>query len=651
MKYEELAKDILEHVGGKENVSSLAHCITRLRFKLKDESKADTEYLKKREGIVTVIQSGGQYQVVIGNHVPDVYNAVTQVGNLNAEGEVPVDDNQEKGNVLSQFIDIVSKIFQPILGPLAAAGMLKGLAAVLMAAGVETTSGTYQLIQAAGDGLFHFLPIFLAFTASKRFGLTHFTGMAVAAAMLYPSLAVPTDMAPLYTLFGGTIFESPIYMTFLGIPVILMSYASSVIPIILATYFGSIVEKWIKNIIPDVVKLFLVPFFTLLIVVPAAILVIGPIATWLSTLVGTSVSAIYNLSPIVAGAIMGGFWQVFVMFGLHWGLVPIAINNVATTGFDTFLATTAGVSFAQTGVIIAILLKTREAKVKQLSIPAIISGLFGVTEPAIYGISLPMKKPFVLSCIAGAVSGMLAGFFQLTSYTMGGLGLFLLPSAIDPAGVNTFNFWELAIVMIVGLVLGFLLVYFTKIPTLYEDTAIETTGTSTNGTITDSTVSASAIKTSNNVTEKDLIASPMTGETVELSHIKDEAFSTGALGKGIAIQPIDGKVYAPANGTITILFPTLHAIGLTTENGTEILIHVGMDTVQLEGEGFMAHVKQGDKVVAGQLLLSVDLDVIRGKGYETITPVIVTNTNDYTDILSTKDKDLANGDYLLSIVG
>ena len=650
MKYDDLAKDILEHVGGSENVKSLHHCVTRLRFKLKDEDKADTEYLKKKEGVVTVVQSGGQYQVVIGNHVPDVYDAVVKIGNLDAGGEVPADD-EEKGNVFNQFIDIVSKIFQPILGPLAAAGMLKGLAAVLAAAGVATTSGTYILIQAAGDGLFNFLPFFLAFTASKRFGMTAFTAMAVAAAMLYPSLAVPADAAPLYTLFGGTMFESPIYMTFLGIPVILMSYASTVIPIILAVFFGAKVEKVMKRIVPDVVKLFLVPFFTLLIVVPVSILVIGPIATWLSTLIGSSVAAVYNLSPIIAGAIMGGFWQVFVMFGLHWGFVPIAINNVFTLGFDALLATTAGVSFAQTGAVIAILLKTREAKVKQLSIPAIISGFFGVTEPAIYGITLPMKKPFILSCVAGAIAGALAGFFQLVGYTIGGLGIFLIPGAIDPAGVNTFNLVELIIVMVVALVLGFLMVYFTKIPTLYEETAPQTAGVDLSNMPTDATVSASSTKNTDNVTEKDLIASPMSGNAVELANIKDEAFATGALGKGIAIQPTDGKGYAPANGTVTLLFPTKHAIGITTENGTELLIHVGMDTVQLEGEGFTAHVQQGDNVTAGQLLLTVDLEAIQEKGYDTVTPVIITNSNDFTDVLPTKDEHLTNGDYLLSVVG
>ncbi|SFH72148.1 beta-glucoside-specific PTS transporter subunit IIABC [Pisciglobus halotolerans] len=647
MKYEEIAKDIIEHVGGRENVNSLAHCITRLRFKLKDESKADTDYLKKREGIVTVIKSGGQYQVVIGNHVPDVYDAVVKVGNLNAEGEVEADEG-EKGNLLNQFIDMISKIFQPILGPLAATGMLKGLAAVLVAFGVAPTSGTYLLIQAAGDGLFNFLPIFLAFTASKRFGLTPFTGMAIAAAMLYPSLINPTDIEPLYTLFAGTIFESPIYMTFLGIPVILMSYASSVVPIILATFFGAKVEKLMKKIVPDVVKLFFVPFLTLLIVVPITILAIGPIATWAATLLGAGVSVIYNISPVIAGALMGGLWQILVMFGLHWGIVPIAINNLSTMGYDTLLQTVVGVSFAQTGAIIAIAMKTKEAKVRQLSIPAIISGFFGVTEPAIYGISLPMKKPFILSCVAGAITGAVAGFYRLTGYAMGGLGIFALPSAIDPSGVNSFNVWAALIVFALGLVLGFLLVYFTKIPTLYEEPAVETAAPKAVSPVAGkSTVPANAAHT----VEKDLIASPMTGDTIGLEDVKDEAFSTGALGKGIAIQPVDGNVYAPANGTITILFPTRHAIGMTTENGTEILIHIGMDTVQLDGEGFTAHVKQGDKVVAGQLLLTVDLEKLKARGYETITPIIVTNTGNFIDILPTKENHLANGDYLLSVLG
>ncbi|MDB6353137.1 beta-glucoside-specific PTS transporter subunit IIABC [Trichococcus sp. K1Tr] len=645
MKYEELAKDIVDHIGGKENVRSLAHCVTRLRFKLVDESKADTEYLKKREGIVTVIQSGGQYQVVIGNHVPDVYEAVNAVGGLNGGGEVAAEDDGPKGSLFNQFIDMISKIFQPILGPLAATGMLKGFAALLLAVGIPATDGTYILLQAAGDGFFNFLPIFLAYTASKRFNMNSFTAMGVAAAMVYPGLANPAGMDPLYTLFAGSIFESPIYMTFLGLPVIMMSYASSVVPILFAVFMGSKVEKLLKKLIPDVVKLFLVPFFTLMIIVPLTVLLIGPLSTWAATLVGSAVAWIYNLSPIVAGGLLGGGWQVFVMFGLHWGFIPIFINNLATQGYDQLLSTVLGVSFAQMGAILAIYLKTKEPKVKQLSIPAIISALFGVTEPAIYGISLPMKRPFQLSCIAGGIAGMIAGAFKLTGYRMGGLGIFAIPSYLDPSGAVNLNLWISVIVCIVGLVLGFLFVYFSKIPVLYGETATAATTIDANSAVVEAMkrdLSAAA--------EKDLIASPMTGEMVVLSDVSDEAFSSGALGKGIAIRPTVGEVYAPANATVTLLFPTQHAIGLTTENGTEILIHVGMDTVQLGGKGFTSHVQQGDKVVAGQLLLEFDIDLIQKAGYEIITPIIITNSNDYLDIITTKEAELSEGDYLLTAI-
>jgi PTS system beta-glucosides-specific IIC component len=651
MKYEELAKDILTHVGGKENVRSLAHCITRLRFKLVDESKADTEYLKKLEGIVTVIQSGGQYQVVIGNHVPDVYAAVNAVGGLNGGGEVEAEDEGPKGNLFNQFIDMISKIFQPILGPLAATGMLKGLAALLLAFGIPATDGAYVLIQAAGDGFFNFLPIFLAFTASKHFKMNSFTAMAVAAAMVYPGLVNPAGIDPLYTLFGGTIFESPIYMTFLGLPVIMMSYASSVIPILLAIFLGSKVENVLKKVVPDVVKLFLIPFFTLLIVVPLTILFVGPLSTWVATLIGTGVSMVYNLSPIVAGAILGGGWQIFVMFGLHWGFIPIMINNLATQGYDQLLATVLGVSFAQTGAVLAILLKTKEAKVKQLSIPAFISGIFGVTEPAIYGITLPMKRPFQLSCIAGAISGMVAGAFKLTGYRMGGLGIFAIPGYLDPSGAVTMNLWVSVIVCVVGFVLGFVLVYLSKIPVLYGETETAATATNTATELNTNSVVVEAMKKDlSAAAEKDLVASPMIGEMVLLSDVPDEAFATGALGKGIAIRPTVGEVYAPANATVTLLFPTQHAIGLTTENGTEILIHVGMDTVQLNGEGFTSHVHQGDKVVAGQLLLEFDIDFIQKAGYEIITPIIVTNSNDYMDVITTKAAKLTEGDYLMTVI-
>ena len=452
-----------------------------------------------------------------------------------------------------KFIDIISGVFQPILGVLCATGMIKGLNVILIALGLLTaTDSTYTILNAIGDCLFNFFPIFLGFTAAKKFKLNQFTGMAIGAAMVYPAIT---------SLAGTTV-------SFLGIPVVMpaSSYQSTVIPIILAIFIASKVEKVFKKIIPDVVKTFLVPFFTLLIVVPVTFMAIGLVATWASNLLGDISLAVYNFSPVIAGLFIGGFWQVFVMFGLHWGLVPLAMNNLAVLGYDPLLATSVAVCFAQTGVVMAILAKTKNQKLKSLCIPATISGLFGVTEPAIYGITLPRKKPFTLSCIAGAVTGGIVGFFGCKGYTMGGMGVFALPSYINPEGMDK-GFYGMALAMIVGLVLGFIFMFFTKLNS--ED-------------MEDGKVNKSEDNQKVLVNEE-VLASPLKGEVTNLSQVADAAFASGALGKGIAIKPVEGRVIAPADGTVTTFFPTGHALGITTDKGAEILIHVGMDTVQLEG--------------------------------------------------------------------
>lgn len=459
MKYEQLAKDIIEFVGGVENIKSVFHCVTRLRFKLKDESMAKTEELNKSSGVVTVRQSGGQYQVVIGNHVPDVYKAVLAVGNIAAEG-TNEEVSANKGNLFERFVDTVSGVFTPVLGILAASGMIKGFTALFVAIGwLDPASGTHAILDVAGDALFNFLPIFLGYTAMKKFGGTPFLGMAIGAALVYPSLGGLTAGEPIYTLFAGTVLESPIHLTFMGIPVILMSYESSVIPIILSALVASKVEKALRKIIPDVVKNFLVPFLTMLVIIPLTFIVIGPIATWASQLLGEATVAVYGFSPILTGVLIGGFWQIFVMFGLHWGLVPVAFNNIATLGLDPILAATFGVSFAQTGAVLAVMAKTKNKKLKALCIPAAISGFFGVTEPAIYGISLPLKKPFIISCIAGAISGAIIGAFGTVIHMIGGMGIFQLPSHIHPEYGMDAGFWGAVMAMATGLALGFILTY------------------------------------------------------------------------------------------------------------------------------------------------------------------------------------------------
>lgn len=502
------------------------------------------------DGVVTVVKSGGQYQVVIGNHVPDVYADVVKVAGLATDAS---GDEEENMKPFDKFIDIISGVFQPILGVLCATGMIKGLNVILIALGLLTaTDSTYTILNAIGDCLFNFFPIFLGFTAAKKFKLNQFTGMAIGAAMVYPAIT---------SLAGTTV-------SFLGIPVVMpaSSYQSTVIPIILAIFIASKVEKVFKKVIPDVVKTFLVPFFTLLIVVPVTFMAIGPVATWASNLLGDISLAVYNFSPVIVGLFIGGFWQVFVMFGLHWGLVPLAMNNLAVLGYDPLLATSVAVCFAQTGVVMAILAKTKNQKLKSFCIPVTISGLFGVTEPAIYGITLPRKKPFTLSCIAGAVTGGIVGFFGCKGYTMGGMGVFALPSYINPEGMDK-GFYGMALAMIVGLVLGFIFMFFTKLNS--ED-------------MEDGKVNKSEDNQKVLVNEE-VLASPLKGEVTNLSQVADAAFASGALGKGIAIKPVEGRVIAPADGTVTTFFPTGHALGITTDKGAEILIHVGMDTVQLEG--------------------------------------------------------------------
>ncbi|MGF7407281.1 beta-glucoside-specific PTS transporter subunit IIABC [Lactococcus lactis] len=636
--YDELAQDILGHVGGRDNVNSLVHCITRLRFRLKDESKADDEYLKQREGVVTVVKSGGQYQVVIGNEVTDVFDAVNKVGHLKTNEALDEQDEEAPKGFVAKFIDLMSKIFAPILGPLAAAGMLKGIAAILSVAGMSH-SGTYLLIQAAGDGLFQFLPFFLAYSASKKFKMDKFTAMALAAAMLYPSLVNPVSGPALYTIFSGTIFATKIYYTFLGIPVIVMSYYSTVVPILFAVWFASKIEKWLRNVVPTTVKLFVVPFGTLLISVPVSILLIGPIFSWAATGVGNLLILIYNFAPWLAAGLIGGLWQILVIFGLHWGLVPIAINNVATKGFDPIIASSFTASFAQIGALLAVMIKTKEKKVKELSIPAFISGIFGVTEPSIYGVTLPMKTPFAISCVVAGITAAIGGLLNFKIYVIGGLGIFGYLSNIK-AGDGVSNLIVSICTTLLAFVMAFVITMFIKIPKLYETTTKVDENTINNSN------SASTSFVSKGIRE--IIASPLSGRIIPLSETPDPVFNSGAFGQGIAIEPTDGSIYAPVKSTIQALMPTNHAIGLITENGTEILIHIGMDTVQLEGKGFTVHVKQGDVVEAGQKLIDFDIDYIKSQNLPLITPVVV--TNEFEDVFTTEEKEVQHGDYLMTVL-
>ncbi|MDY4511255.1 beta-glucoside-specific PTS transporter subunit IIABC [Streptococcus hyovaginalis] len=630
--YTELAKVIVAHVGGKDNVVNLRHCVTRLRFVLKDEAKADTDYLKARDGVVTVVKAGGQYQVVIGNHVPDVYAAVLEQG-VQGVGSLDTDEGDTpKGNLFDRFVDLISGIFQPFLGALAAAGIIKGLVAILTAVfGLNATnSALYVILNAAGDGFFQFLPIMIALTAARKFKMGEFTAMAIAAALVYPTL--PTALPVLKEAGLDHILGIPFELPAAG------SYLQTVMPVILAVWVASIIEKFMRKITPDVVKLFVVPFVTILITVPLTFLLVGPLANLVSDLLSKGFTAVMGFSPLLYGILLGAAWQVMVMFGLHWAIVPLAILQFSQNGWSNILLAAALPNFTQTGVLAAIMLKTKEQKVKTISAPALISSLFGVTEPAIYGVTLPMKIPFYISCAVSALIGAGLSFFDLKNYAMGALGIFMYPGYVSPeAGLTPM--WIMIAFSIAAVLISFIVQMLAPVPTLFGSTASEQ-------------ASEAGVVAAEEIVDikQDIIASPLIGNVVALENVPDEVFASGAMGKGIAIDPSDGVVVAPANAEVSLVFPTNHAIGLKTENGAEILIHIGMDTVSLAGKGFKNFVEVGDKVTPGQKLLEFDLNAIKAAGLPVITPIIITNTDAYTDVLTTQEGRVNTGDYLLTTV-
>lgn len=654
--YDALAKTIIKDVGGKDNVISVVHCTTRLRFKLKDEKKANDDALKDTDGVVTVVKAGGQYQVVIGNEVADVYEAVLKEGGFSGGGQVADDDLDDSNmSLMDKAIDLISGIFTPILGPMAAAGMIKGLTAMCASFGwLAKTSGTYEVLYAIGDGFFYFLPLILAITSAKKFKVDRFTAITIGATMCYPAMvAMNSSKKVLFDLFNGTFLHSQVHATFLGIPIISMNYTSTVIPIILAVWFASVVEKWCKKWIPTVVKTFLVPFVTLLIVVPLTFLIIGPLATWIGNALAAITSAVYNFSPVLAGILLGGFWQVFVIFGVHWGFVAVIMSNIAALGYDPILGLSLGASFAQIGVVLAILLQTKDQKLKGIALPAFLSGIFGVTEPAIYGVTLPRKKPFVLSCIAAGIGGGLIGFFGTKMYMMGGMGVFVIPAAIGPKTGVDMSVYGLMIAMAVSFVLGFILQMVLgkkSVDQAYDEKQAKTVQEVANQADTIAKAAPSLASTSDLNVSTELV-SPLAGELLPLSEVKDEVFSSGAMGEGVAVEPSEGVLHAPADGKVVMTFPTGHAIGMKTSDGAEILMHIGMDTVNLQGHGFETLVAKGDEVKAGDELVKFDIDAIHAKGYVVTTPIVVTNSKDYEKITVVSQGKVKVGQEILDLEG
>ncbi|EOH91202.1 beta-glucoside-specific PTS transporter subunit IIABC [Enterococcus pallens] len=589
MDYNLLAKQILKNVGDAENVSKVWHCATRLRFKLVNEEKADTTAVEALDGVVTVVQSAGQYQVVIGNSVGKVYEEIIQLNDKfeNQSMNRSVKENGEKQRLINKLLAFVSSVFTPFLGALAASGILKGLLILATNFNVlSETDGAYQIWSASSDAIFYFLPLFIGFTAAKQLRVNQFVAVTIAGALVYPNLI--------------TLMSEGKGIEFFGLPIQSATYSASVIPILLAIWLLSFIEPVLDKIFPESVRNIFTPLLSIMIMVPLTLLVVGPIGNIVSTGLATALGAVYSFSPMIAGLILGAIHQVIVIFGVHWALITLMINNISEFGQDPWLPIVCIAVFAQAGSALGVFLKTTDKKMKSIAGSAFVTAIFSITEPAIYGVNLKLKKPMYFALLASGIGGAIAGFGEVKASTFTFPGILAIPTYLG----NGFGFEVIG--LIVGLCGATLLTYLFGVT---NPAKIET-------------------MISNDLGEEVLIS----GKKIELQEVNDPAFSSGAIGKGFAIIPIENTIKSPFNGTVSAIFPTKHAVGLTTDSGVELLIHVGIDTVQLDGKYFDTYVSQGDTVRAGQPLIQFDNEKIKAAGYDTTVIYVVTNSSDFENI-------------------
>jgi PTS system beta-glucosides-specific IIC component len=605
MDYSQTAAGVLKGVGGEENVSSLVHCMTRLRFVLKDESKADAAAIKAVPGVVTVAQAGGQYQVVVGNEVPEVFAAMGTISKFGGSGDAAAPASDEpRGNLFNRFIKMISAIFTPVLWALAGTGLLKAfLAAAVTFGWIDPATSTYLVLNALADAFINFLPLALAISAARYFKAAEYTSLAIAGALLYPTITAVVGAPDL---------------TFFGIPFTMVSYVSSVIPIIIIVWLQSHAEKFLYAKLPSAVRRFVTPMIIVLVAVPLVFVVIGPLSAIVSGWLASGIGWVFATVPWLGGAIMGGLWQVFVIFGLHWGLVPLFQFEFQETGQILLIAPVFMAVLAQAAAVAGVWARTRNKNLKSLAAPATLSGfLAGVTEPAIYGINLPLKRPFAFGIAGGVVGGAIVALGGVFSQS------FVVPSGLAlPALLGNGNMVMLGLGLAAAIVIPFVLTVVVgfKEPAENETQAAQSTDIE--------------------------VLNPVDGTVVPLSEIPDAAFADGSLGQGVAVRPTSGALYAPFDATVVAAFPTGHAIGLRHADGAEVLIHVGIDTVKLGGQHFALKVSSGQEVKAGDLLVEFDRDAITAAGYDLTTPVIVTNPDLYPTVGSAASGPLAHGEPL-----
>lgn len=620
--YEKLAVDIIDAVGGKNNIIKASRCATRLRLVLKETTNEAKENVSNLTGVITVVESGGQFQVVIGTHVGKVFDKIASELNLDSNAI----EDAPKASVLNRIIATMSAVFAPFIYILAAAGILQGcLILINMVNPSFSSTGTYEVLSFMSWAPFTFLPIFIAITASKHFKCNTFIAVACCAALVSPTWAeIASRIAD-----GESI-------KFLGISLAETTYTSSVLPPLFLVWILSYVEKFVDKRLPDVVKALFTPFICMIVMVPLTILAIGPLSDSLATGIANGYNALYNFAPAVAAAVIGGLWQIVVIFGVHWGVTPMCLANYDLYGMDTFQAFQTMAVIAQAGAVLGVFIKARNKKTKNMALSAGITGIFGITEPAIYGVNLRFKKPFICGCIAGAIGAVVGSFFNIAYYAYAGLpGLLTVVNAITPNNSKS----------IIGMLIGAAISFFGAI-ILVQVIGFGEKETEEKNENNDVNVNEGQPILNMGIKE---IKSPISGKVIELEKVNDPVFSSGAMGKGVAIEPIDNKVYAPFDGVIEFIADTKHAIGLLSDDGVEVLIHVGMDTVKMNGKGFDVKTKVNSKVKAGDLLLEFDKSVIEKEGYSLITPIVITNADNYEDKQLNINKEVESGNTIINL--
>lgn len=615
MDYKALAGEIIRLIGGTENIRQLTHCATRLRLEFYDRSKVDAKKIESLSGVISVVDKGGQFQIVIGNDVQTVFRAVKaemkeEPGQSSRESDAA--DDGEKPGIVSRIISVISTTFTPVIPALIGGGMIKAVLSILVLFNlVNEASTTYSIVTFISDAPFYFMPVLLAYGAAMKFQCSPIMAMTLACALLHPT-------------WTGIVSAGEA-VTFFGIPVILVDYASSVVPVILSVWILSYVEKLAEKYSPSVIKFFLKPLLTMFISIPIALLIVGPLGNLLNDIVQAGADFLNARVSWLIPMLMGAFQPFLTLTGTAWAMTPIATSQISALGYEVvngpgMLAS----NIAQGGATLAVAVKAKNKDLKQLASSSGFTAVMGITEPCLYGVLLKLKRPFVASMIGGAVGGIYAGISGLVRYSFVSPGLTAIPAFI---GENPMNVVHAIITIIISFAAGFAAAWilgFKEDPVPAETSA-------------------------QNSASDEIITAPVAGRSAALSEVNDDVFSKEVLGKGAAILPSEGKVYAPADGTLTVFFETGHAVGMQTAGGAELLIHVGLDTVNLQGKYFTPKAKAGDQVKAGQLLLEFDLEAIKKEGYDTVIPIIVTNTPDYSSVLPASEGTVKAGDTFLKL--